>query len=87
MFYGDIRKSELYILYSPVAQLVASLTADPGVGRSIPAQFHTFAPPAVSRRVYVSYKRQYVHKVLVNRLVKLALEKVWLGELTVLTLP
>ena len=38
-----------------------------------------------SRRVVVSCKRKYVHKVLVNCLVKLAQEKVWLGELTVLT--
>ena len=30
-----------------------------------------------------SYKRKYVHKVLVNRLVKLVQEKVWLGEMTV----
>ena len=38
-----------------------------------------------SRRV-VSYKGKYVHKVLVNRLrFKLALEKVWLGKLTVPT--
>ena len=36
-----------------------------------------------SRNVVVSYKRKYVHKVLVNRLFKLAKEKVWLGELTV----
>ena len=32
-------------------------------------------PSADSRRVFVSYKRKYVHKVLVNRLVKLAKEK------------
>ena len=32
----------------------------------------------------VSYKRKYVHEVLVNCLFKLAQEKVWLGELTVL---
>ena len=32
-------------------------------------------PFADSRRVVVSYKRKYVHKVLVNRLVKLAQEK------------
>ena len=39
------------------------------------------------RRVVFSYKREYVHGVLVNsyRLVKLAQEKVWLGELTVST--
>ena len=42
-------------------------------------------PSADSRRVVVSYKQKYVHKVLVNRLVKLAQKKVWLGELTVST--
>ena len=31
----------------------------------------------------VSYKRKYVHKLLVNRLLKPAQEKVWLSELTV----
>ena len=31
----------------------------------------------------VSYKRKYVHKLLVNRLLKPAKEKVWLSELTV----
>ena len=36
-----------------------------------------------SRRVVVSYKRKYVQEVLVNCLLKLAQEKVWLGELTV----
>ena len=39
-----------------------------------------------SRRVDVSYKRKYVHEVLVNRLFKLAQEKVWLDELTVMTI-
>ena len=38
-----------------------------------------------SRRVVVSYKLKYLHKVLDNCLVKLAQEKVWLGELTVST--
>ena len=38
-----------------------------------------------SRRVVVSYKRKHVHEVLVNRLFKLAQEKVWLGEQTVQT--
>ena len=33
----------------------------------------------------ISFKRKYVHDVLVNRLVKLAQEKVWLGEPTVST--
>ena len=36
-----------------------------------------------SRKVVVSYKGKYVQEVLVNRLFKLAQEKVWLGELTV----
>ena len=36
-----------------------------------------------SRRVVVSYKRKYVHELLVNRLFKPAQEKVWLGELAV----
>ena len=74
----------------------ASLTVDPGVASLIPARYHTFVeigheiistvilPPSLnhSRRVVVSYKRKYVHKVLVNCLFKLAQEKVWLGELT-----
>ena len=51
----------------------------------MPARSHTFVeidheiismaihlPSADSRRVGVSYKRKYVHEVLVNRLVKLA---------------
>ena len=75
----------------------ASLTADPGVPSSIPARSHTFVeidheiistvillPPLNhSRRVVVSYKRKYVHEVLVNCLFKLAQEKVWIGQLTV----
>ena len=32
-------------------------------------------PSVDSRRVVVSYKKKYVHKVLVNRLVKLAQER------------
>ena len=72
----------------------ACLTADPGVASSIPAWYHTFMeidheiistslPLIYSRRVVVSYKRKYVHKLLVNRLLKPAQEKVWLSELTV----
>ena len=34
-----------------------------------------------SRRVVVSYKRKYVHEVLVNCLFELAQENVWLGQL------
>ena len=73
------------------------LTADPGVASSIPARYHTFVeidheiistvillPSAdYSRRVVVSYKRKYVHNLLVNRLLEPAQEKVWLSELTV----
>ena len=70
------------------------LTADPGVASSIPARYHTFVEIdheiistvillPYSRRVVVSYKRKYVHQLLVNRLLKPAQEKVWLSELTV----
>ena len=76
----------------------ARLTADRGVVSSITALSHTFVEidheiiSTVifltslnhSRRVVVSYKRKYVHEVLVNCLFKLAQEKVWLGELTFL---
>ena len=61
------------------------------------ARFHTYVesdreiistvillPSTDSRRV-VSYKQKYVHEILVNCLVKLAQEKVWLNELTVPT--
>ena len=68
--------------------LRASLTADSGVASLIPPWSHTFVeidceiistaillPSADSRRVVVSYKRKYAHKVLVNLLDKLAQEK------------
>ena len=77
------------------------LTEDLGVSRLIPARSHTFMKiehekflrsffylplnQIDSRRVVVSYKQKYVHEVLVNCLVKLAHEKVWLGELTIPT--
>ena len=83
---------------SPISQSVASLTAYPGVVSSILALSHTFIeidretistvillPFADSRRVVASYKQMYECEVLVKRLVKLAQEKVWLAELTVLT--
>ena len=70
------------------------LTADPVFASLIPAQSHTFVeidheiistaillPSTDSRRVVVIYKREYVHKVLINQ------EKVCLGKLTVLNLP
>ena len=71
----------------PLTCLTAAtcLTADPRVASSIPAWLYTFAeidhemnstaillfPSVDSRRAVVSYKRKYVHEVLVNRLVKL----------------
>ena len=68
------------------------LTEDLGVTSWIPARSHTFVEidheiittvilllSAYSRRVVVNYKQKYVHEVLVNCLVKLAQEKVWLG--------
>ena len=64
------------------------LTVDPGVMSLILARSHTFMeidheiistaillPSTDSRRVVVSYKRKFVFKVLVNRLVKPAEEK------------
>ena len=77
-----------------IGQSVVSLTADPGFESFIPARSHTFveidheiistglychSPSADGRRVVVSYKRKYVHEVLVNGVVKLV------DELTVLT--
>ena len=74
----------------------ACLAANLGVASSIPVRSRTFVeidhemtstvillPSADSRRVVVSYRRKYVHKLLVNRLFKPAQEKVWLGEMTV----
>ena len=71
-----------------VVKSAMCLTANPEVASLIPARFHTFVeidheiistaillPSADSRRVVVSYKRKYVHEVLVNCLVKLAQEK------------
>ena len=74
------------------------VTVDPGVASSIPARFHTFVeidyeimstvillPSAESiKKDCCQLKAKVVHKVLVNCLFKLAQEKVWLGELTVL---
>ena len=60
------------------------MTADPGVASLILARFHTFmeidheiiSMVIFLRRVVVSYKRNYVHEVLVNGLVKVAQKKV-----------
>ena len=51
----------------------------------VPDTISSHSPPSTdSRRVVVSYKRKYVHKVLINHLLKFAEEKVRLGELTFL---
>ena len=64
----------------PVAQLVASPSVDQVFMSLLPARSHTISttillPSADSRRVVVIYKGKYVHKVLVNCIVKLAQEK------------
>ena len=84
----SVIRNEGYHLPGRVAQSVTCLTADPGVASLIPARSYTFTevhheiistaillPSADSRRVVVSYKRKYVHEVLVNNLVQLAQEK------------
>ena len=57
--------------------------------RKLSLTHHVTSMPSMNtlptRRFVVSYKKKYVHEVLVNRLVKFAQEKVWLGELTVST--
>ena len=73
-----------------IAQLVASLVADPwvvGIDHGPAAYFHGdqagnildghSLPLADLRRIGVCEFQVKVHKVLVNRLVKLAQEKVW----------
>ena len=44
---------------------------------------NSFSSFCCSRRAVVSYKQKYVREVLVNHLIKLAQEKLWLGELTI----
>ena len=96
--FGNLHRVHLRVAQSVTCLATdACLTADPGVASLIPARYHTFVeidyemistvilllPLIYSRRVVVSYKRKYVHKLLVNRLLKPAQEKVWLSELTV----
>ena len=96
LYFHDSYITKFQIIPGRVAQSVtclstdACLTADPGVASSIPARSHTFVEidhKIISTVILlpsaVSYKRKYVHKLLVNRLFKPAQEKVWLGELTV----
>ena len=72
------------------------LTAVPGVASSILVWFQTMVEvdheiiysvilllQLIQKIVVVSYMRTYVLKGVVNRLVKLAQEKVWLDELTI----
>ena len=83
---GHVAESVMFLT------LDTCLTADPGVASSNLARSHLFVeidrkiisaaillPFAYSSRVVVSYKRKFVHKVLVNCLFKLAQEKsvVW----------
>ena len=78
---------QIYVVLGHLAQSVASPIVDPGVMSLILAPSPTFMeidcdiffyshfPFADLRRVGVSYKRKYMHKVLVNFLVKFAQEK------------
>ena len=72
------------------------LTAVQGVASSILVRFQTmvevdheiiysviFLLQLIQKKVVVSYMRTYVHKGVVNRLVKLAQGKVRLAELTI----
>ena len=88
--------SFLKVIEGPVAQLVVSPIAHPGVTGLIAAQSHTsmeidhekihgHSPSADSKRDVVSCKLKYVHEVQVNLLAKLAKERVWLGEITIST--
>ena len=67
-------------MLGPIAQPVMCLTADQGVASSILALSHTFMeidheiismtillPSADSRRFVVSYKRKYVHEILLSQ--------------------
>ena len=87
-FYFDYMPGRVAQLVTCLATY-ACLTADQGVASSIPVRSHTFVeidhemistvilllPLIHSRRVVVSYKRKYVHELLVNRLFKPAQEK------------
>ena len=77
-----------FSLFLCILQSVTCLTADPEVASLTSARSHTFVEieyeiistpilllSADSRRVVVSYKGKYVHKALINRLVKLAQDK------------
>ena len=66
-----------------VAQSVGHLTRKSGVLGSIPVWQLTFvSPSAFSRRAVVSYWRNYVHRILVNRLGGLSLPRKSVVRLT-----
>ena len=87
-YYTFMRGFNELSLPGPVAQF-----ADLGVVSLIPTGSHTFMETdheifctVILLWLGVSYKRKYVHKVLVNNgLVKLPRKKVWLGQLTIST--
>ena len=72
----------------PVAQFVLSPAADPVTASSILARSHSFRrlDNIIAKGILllllvcVKYKQNYVHKVLVNRLVKFVLEEVGSGQ-------
>ena len=70
--------------YGPIEQSVASLTADIGVVSLIPAwsqyTFMEIGHEIISRPVFKKGWCQLQVKVCAPSLVKLAQEKVWLGE-------
>ena len=84
----------------PVLQWVVSQTADPGIVSLIPAQSHTFVEidhkiistiilllPLIQEGLLSVTSENMCKKYWLTALiVKLAQEKVWLGELTVSTL-
>ena len=73
----------------PKAQSVASPIADPGVAISIPARSHTFAQidhEIISTVILLlPLNQEGLLSITSESMSKLAQEKVWLGELTVLT--
>ena len=70
MLTGAARIITIYCLLGCIAQSVACLTQEPEVLGSIPGlatYLYTFVcPSADSRRVVVSYWRNFLHEVLVN---------------------
>ena len=86
--HGTLSASTKAFAPGSIAQSVGSLNADPGVasliyfcGDWLWNNFYGHSPPADSRTFFVSYQWKYVHEVLIYHLVKLAQEKVRLGEL------